>query len=295
MKHSLKLAPLLLVFAESIACAHSFAVYVSTPATPPIGYEWVRIVSLASLASTLWLCHWLIAKRTLLNSAITAFGTVVAFWLAFVLAGNFAASTSTAPPPGLGPPSAIYLHWPSRSHWSLFGFWNLLGAIFLLCACFLVGRLWKLTMSVRIPVVVAPVIAYMLFLTPFVSSKAITHGWAGGYVMNAGHDQLCCINRACLSYADQNDGRFPVAQNLEELLPQIAEHLERSDSRYGNPITVHPAAWAFEKQPKPFIWDASMSGQDAPELPVWDGSQLPVQCPYIGDGVRPIYELTDGQ
>lgn len=28
-----------------------------------------------------------------------------------------------------------------------------------------------------------------------------------------------------------------------------------------------------------------MSGRKAPQLPVW-GSQLPIQCPYIGDHVR---------
>lgn len=295
MNRTLILVPLLLVLAPSAAYAHSFAVYVSTPATPPSGYEWVRFASLGVIAATLVLCHWLIAKRTLLNSAFTALGTTIGFWLVFVFVGNFAASTSTAPPPGLGPPSAIYWHRPAGSHWSLFAFWNILGAGFLIFACLLVGRLWKLTVRARIALLVAPVIAYTLFLSPFVSSNAITHGWAGGYVMNAGDDQLYDLNRACLLYAEQNDGRFPVAQNIEELLPQITEHLEHKESRYGNPITVHPAAWAFEEQPKPFTWDSSLSGRDAPELPVWNGSQLPVQCPYIGNRVRPIHDLTEGQ
>lgn len=113
--------------------------------------------------------------------------------------------------------------------------------------------------------------------------------------MNAGEDQLYDINRACFLYSKENEGKFPVAQNIDELLPQITAYLERTESRYGNPITVHPAAWAFEKQPKAFIWDTSMSGRIAPEIPVWDGSQLPVKCPYLGDRARAIYDLTKGQ
>lgn len=295
MKRTLIIVPLILASAPNAASAHSFAVYVSTPATPPADYEWVRIASLASIAGVLFLCHWRIAKRTVLNSAVTALLTTIAFWLVFVVAGHFAASRTTAPPPGLGPPSAIYWHWHDASHWLLFTFWNFLGATILVGSSYLIGRLWQLTARLRIAVCIAPVFVYGLFLAPFVASKAIAHGWAGGYVMNAGEDQLYDINRACFLYAKQNEGRFPVALNIEELIPQITEQLEHQESRYGNPIAVHPAAWAFEKQPKPYTWDSSMSGRFAPELPVEDGSQLPVQCPYIGDRVRPIYDLTEGQ
>jgi len=295
MKRTLALVALILASAPSVAHAHGFSVYVSTPVTPPHGYEWVRVASLASILVSLFLCHWRSGKRTLRNSVVTALSTTAVFWILFVFDGYAAASATTAPPPGLGPPSAIYWHWRDESHWSLFTYWNFVGVAFLVSVSWIIGRVWKLPVRSGIAVLLIPVIVYGLFLTPFVMSKAISHGWAGGYVSNAGRDQLFDINRACFLYAKKNEGKFPVAQNIEELLPQITEHLLQKESRYGNPLTVHPAAWAFKEQPKPFTWNTSMSGKLAPELPIWDGSQLPVQCPYIGDRILPIDDLNDGR
>ncbi len=293
MKRSLPIAILILAASPAIAWSHSFAIYVSTPLTPPATYEWTY-VSLIFIAISLTLCHRFAAKRTLITSFLTAVATTLVFWVVFVYIGRFAASTSTAPPPGLGPPSAIYLRWRHDELGRLFAFWNAFGVVLLAAATFVVGRVWKLKTG-RLALLAVPVIVYLSFLSPFLATGAIAHGWAGGYVMNAGEDQLYEINRACWLYAEENNGRFPIANDIDELLPKIETHISKPESRYGNPITVHPAAWAFEKDPKPFAWNEALSGRPAPKLPVWDVEQMPVKCPYLGARVRPIDELGEDQ
>jgi hypothetical protein len=88
---------------------------------------------------------------------------------------------------------------------------------------------------------------------------------------------------------------FPVAETIDDLLPQIEHHLKRNRSRYGNPSTVHTAAWAFEREPRSYTWNSAFSGRPAPALPIWDAKQLPVQCPYVGKRARLLDELHEGQ
>lgn len=284
--------PPLLLLPVSTAQAHSFAVYISTPVTPPSGYEWVQTASLGLITITLLICNSLLAKRSLLDSSISSAGTTFAFWILFVFIGKIAATASTMPPPGLGPPSRIYWNWPGQNHWSLFVVWNVLGVVSLVSTSFFLGRLWKLNVPARLALTIAPILAYSVLLLPFVSAKAITHGWAGGYVMNAGEDQLYDLNRACFQYAEQHDGRFPAAGNIVELLPKIAEYLEHGESKYGNPISIHPADWAFEKEPRSFTWDSSQSAQIVPKLPDSAGVPLPIQGPDTGHAILLLHDLT---
>lgn len=278
----------------AVASAHSFAIYVSTPLTPPATFEWLRPIAAAAIAVSVFIAMWLVARSSWIEGFFVAISATVLFSLTFLFIGYYAAGTNTRPPPGLGPPSSIYWHWRDGELGFLFTTWNIIGAGTLGISTFLVGRLWRGDRRRRAAVaLIIPVVTHAALLLPFLQSGAIAHGWAGGYVMNAGHDQLHDVNRACFLYAADHDGLFPVAKNLNELMPQIQSYLKRKRSLYGNPITVHPAAWAFEKQPKPYVWNAGASGQPAPELPIENASELPVQCPYIGERALPLYDLEE--
>ncbi len=278
----------------NVVCAHSFAIYLSTPVSPPATFEWMLPVSLVAVCSAVFLALRLGAHLRLIETVIVSVATTLVFSGAFLFVGRFAASVHTGPPPGLGPPSAIYWHWQDYELGSLFAIWNIIGGVVLAVATFLCARLWRTDRNAKaIPILMLPLATYVLLLLPFLLSGAIAHGWAGGHVINAGKDRLYDVNRACFLYAAEHNGRFPVAATIDDLIPQIECFMTVTRSGYGNPITVYPAAWAFEKEPSPFAWDPAWSGQQAPELPIWDARQLPVQCPYIGEYARPLLDLKD--
>jgi hypothetical protein len=295
MKREIPLAILASLLVPNVAWSHGFAIYVSTPITPPATFEWTPIVSTISILVASFLSYWLIARKPLVDSFLTSLGATSLFWLVLVFIGGLAAMRTTAPPPGLGLPSAIYWHWRSGELEGLFIMWNALGVAILTAAVVVFGRLWRIELRRRCLVLVIPALVYLACLSPFLVSGAIAHGWGGGYVTDAGLEQLRDVNRACFLYAADHDGLLPVAKNIDDLMPQIEDYLQRRRSRYGNPVTIHPAAWAFEKEPQAYIWNPALSGRPAPSLPIVDANQLPVQCPYIGNHVPLIDDLDESQ
>ncbi len=286
----------LIVFFFSLMCreasAHGFVIHVSTPITPPAGLVWLVPVSLAAVALSVLLAFRILRLATWLESVLVSVSAALVFGLAFVFVGTIGASCFIGPLPALGPPLGVY--WRFRTGWleSLFVIWNGIGVGVLLGVVFLVGRLWlPARREVRRKTLAFPVATYLLLLVPFLLTGSLAHGWAGGYVMMAGEQQLLDINRACLRYAMEHGGKLPVASTVDDLLPQIERYLKQPKPRDGNPIQVHPAAWAFEKDPKPFVWKAQLSGQKAPKLPIADEEKMPVTCPYTGCPM--LFDLQD--
>ena len=76
--------------------------------------------------------------------------------------------------------------------------------------------------------------------------------------------QLVDLNRACYRYAWENDGKFPVAKDIRDLIPQIEPYIEHMKSRYENPMHYSPRAWGMKKYPQRYIWNEELSGQKAP-------------------------------
>jgi len=294
MKRAALIAVVLALAAPARAEAHSFAIYVSTPISPPAPLAWVRPVSLVAIAVSLILAFRFLGSFRWITSLVVSLGSTLAFSVVFYLIGWFAASANTGPPPGLGPPSAVYVRWSETDLESLFISWNTIGAAVLLAAVFVIGDLWRLgSMSRRLAIVGVPLVVYGVLLLPFVATAAIAHGWAGGYVMNQGNHQIVDLNRACFRYAREHDGRLPVADDIHELLPQIEPYLDDRESPYGNPIYVHPAAWAFAESPKEYVWNKRLSGQPAPELPIESEDYMPVTCPYTGPRPGLLVEIED--
>ncbi len=281
MNRALAITVLLALLIPDQAQAHGFIIHVSTPITPPDTFRWLWPLSLLVFVVSLLLTFRCLRLAGWRESVIVSFIAVVAFAIVFYSIGRLWALSSTAPPAGLGPPSPVYLRWYSGYLQELFISWNVFGAIVFLAATTLAGRLWLPARRKKGVIVMAmTVLVYVALLTPFIRSGAFAHGWAGGYVLGAGQSQLRDINRACFRYAKDHGGKLPVAQDIQELLPQIKKYLETPTPQSDYPIYVCPAAWAFEKTPKTFVWNTKLSGQDAPKIPMYDNRELPVTCPY---------------
>jgi len=292
MRHPLLLFPIAMMAglcAPTDAWAHSFAIYVSTPLTPPEAFVWLWPISLLVIGGSICFSLRKYGGVGIVESVCVAIGVLLLFGGIFLFVGFFAAGLSTAPPPGLGPPGLIYRRWSGYGLVVLFVVWNAIGLTLLYSAIMLLGRLWKSKRNQHVQAIVRiPLLAYGAMLLPYLLTGAIAHGWGGGYVMMAGEDQLMSVNRACFLYAKDHEGRFPVAQDIEELMPQIQPYLKPRETRHGNPYTVHPGAWVFDEHPKSYVWDAAQSGKLAPRIERFNRVKLPVACPYVDriDSVR---------
>ncbi len=121
------------------AQAHSYIVYVSTPVSPPDGYQWVQPASLAiTWVANILLIRWVLRGRWPV-SVLASGGAVLLFWAAFYGFGVLASSVNTAPPPGLGPPETVYRGRDWSDVGGLFITWNLLGATALALSAGLLG------------------------------------------------------------------------------------------------------------------------------------------------------------
>lgn len=299
MRHPLLLFLLALMAglcAPAGAWAHSFAVYVSTPLTPPAAFVWLWPISLLVIGGSIYFSLRKGAGVGVVESVCVAVGVLLLFGGIFVFIGLFVAGLDTGPPPGLGPPGLIYRRWDGYGLVILFIVWNAIGLTLLASAIILLGRLWKAKRNQHTSFIVRiPLLAYGALLIPYLLTGALAHGWGGGHVMTAGENQLLSVNWALFLYAKDHEGRFPVARDIEELMPQIQRYLKPRETRHGNPYTVHPGAWVFDEQPKSYVWDSTQSGKLAPELDYFPSFKLPVTCPYIEhvDSGRLYYRYKD--
>jgi hypothetical protein len=89
--------------ASAPAYAHSYHVYVSTPLSPPAGFEWIIPISWVVLVGLNAELAWLLTRQWR-SVALAALGTLVG-GCTFLLIGRVYANATTGPPVGLGAPS----------------------------------------------------------------------------------------------------------------------------------------------------------------------------------------------
>lgn len=263
--------------------AHSFSRYVSTPVSPPRGFEWLLPASLVAFAVLN-----IVAFRALLRMRRWFEGVLapsVAVWIAayvFYRIGRIAATRDTGPPPGLGPPSEPFWGWGWQEVGALFLKWNAYGLLFLLVGLILFGRLWRRPYIRKAPLVLALNIgAYLVLLIPYVASGALVHGRGGGYVRMDCESQIANLSLACIRYAEQHDGKLPEAKSMYSLLPQIEAYLEPREPWERHPIHVCRYGAARYREPTPYVWNAGLSGEPPPSpILMRDGDTWVISCPY---------------
>ena len=273
---------LLLCVLPTVAAAHSFALYVSTPVTPPQEFRWWFPVAIAILLAGTFVIIWRILDRNWLASIGMSLCAIALFAVSFFMFGRFATGGSTAPPPGLGFPSPTFwgMGW-RRAGW-LFLLWNLYGYGFLLCSLYLCSGMRRTRKGFR-KLAVCTLLLYVVGLVPYLATGALVHGWAGSYVHMGCWQRVQLLYTALVEYIETHDGRFPTADGMEPLLKELGPHLSEGRIRYSStPIDVCPLVGAYERQPQHYIWNSSFSGVPldviAPDTLVQEN--VPISCPY---------------
>lgn len=248
------------------ALAHGYITYVSTPITPPAEFRWwlpVAIVIL--LASTVAVFRVALGCRWPSAAIRAAFG-VALFAVSFYGYGQCAATASTAPPAGLGPPCPTYWGRGWSDSGGTFLLWNVIGAAFLAVSLSLsAGRRqrWKK----RLGVASVGALAYALALTPYLARGAYVHGWAGGYVHIDCMRRLGRLTDAVCDYVDAHGGMLPAANDIDELAQVVRPYLDPANSRFTpGSAAVCPVGGAFERDPRKYFWDSRFSGRRITEL-----------------------------
>jgi hypothetical protein len=128
----------------------------------------------------------------------------------------------------------------------------------------------------------ANIALYLILLTPFIFSGALSHGWAGGYVNEGCRERLTAIERAVAEYAQNHKGTLPEASSIEELMPRIQPYLHTEQVRYLCPLTVCPLGAAYERNPKSYVWNRRFSGVGAASVPEYPDKETDflLTCPY---------------
>ena len=270
------------------ALAHGMAHYASTPISPPQGFVWVAAGSAALfillntlLLALLWKVGWPHA------AARAALATGV-FGVTFFLFGHLVSNSNTAPPPGLG--------WAYPVQWGLghvpharaiFARWNAFGLLFLASALLLLVVELRRRHVLRCALVLAANAAvYALCIVPFLASGAITHGWPGGYVYDRCEDQLCKLGGAMLEWSREHEGRLPSAETMESLFSELEPYLAYPENSQARPIYFCPVGSAFDRTPRPYIWNSALARITLRELAQLDRPQPVIRCPYAGEHHR---------
>lgn len=269
MNHRLLLFPLLFaILSQEQVFAHSFAYYASTPVTPPGEFLWWWPIAVFFLVLGVYVPLRMSLKWSRRFSAGISVLWVVVFSAIFYWIGTFAATSSTAPPPGLGPPCGTYWGRSFSEIGAIFLFWNGLGLLIFSAgpAYLLFKKRKEIEKGKRRAfwawIVVMPV-CFLIGLSPYIATGAWVHGWGGGYVMSSCRDQLGDLHFALVMYALEHDNKLPVAKDFEELYPQIQPYLPQYE--YRNPwkdSNVCVIGKAFDRDPQPFVWNASLSGKE---------------------------------
>jgi hypothetical protein len=130
---------------------------------------------------------------------------------------------------------------------------------------------------------------YLLALVPFVYSNALTHGWTGRRA------QMECVSKlhysiggALTLYANDHDGYLPEARATPEVLKAIESYAPEGQWPTDEDISICPAEDRFNRQPQPYIWNASFSGVRIDESGEMKDDDLILTCPsdhnplYVG-------------
>ncbi len=275
------------------AYGHSMAYYASTPVSPPQGFVWVAFSFWALALGVGAVLMRKLGQRGWVSALALSLATTALFSTLFLGIGVSVAHANTAPPPGLG--------WAYPVQWGLaheaythlvFTRWNI-GGVALLAAVAFVSSLVAARGRLRLTlcVVGAQVAVYLLCLVPYVSTGALTHGWAGGYVRDRCEYQIEDLGQALVSYADEHAGRLPTASDIRELCDRLAPYLPDwywADDRH---VYECPVGSAFEPKPVLYVWNRRFSGARLKDLEALSPPALVLACPYPRRGVWQPFAL----
>lgn len=134
--------------------------------------------------------------------------------------------------------------------------------------------------------------AYSITLMPYISERALAHGWGGAYFHQYCENRLKAYAGFLKAYARANEGFTPNAQSMEELIERL-EPFSKGEfpyASYSHDVKFCPASVPFEREPSRYSWDASCANR-----PVAGLDHFPVTCTYekcrsYGDSLL-LYDL----
>lgn len=273
----------------SMAGAHSFSRYVSTPITPPLELLWVAAVYVVLFLILNVPCRKWFLGEGLLRSTLFSVALLTSFSLSFFCAGTFAASMSTAPPPGLGFSHPAFWGFDWEKCGDLFQFWNSFGLVALFGWSWFFLRPGVSKNRKRWVVVCANLVLYLLCLLPFAVSGAWMHGRSGYYVNSACNYQVESLNSALIAYAEDHGGKLPEADSLDAVLALLVPSLSEIESCSGHSVDLCPLGAARERHPKRYEWNPAFSGVSLETMKTNPNLQgiLPISCPYHDNDGKP--------
>jgi hypothetical protein len=273
------LVPLALALAAvaTRAHAHGTRVMLSTPFSPPAGFQWVAWIAGPLLVTLTVILVRRLSAATWRKACLAGTSAVILAATAFFYFGRVAGNSSTAPPPGLG--------WGASVHWGLgwasvgedFVAWNAIGLVFLgtalgiLCMAFGVRSRRKILALYGIEFSM-----YVLCLVPYLCSGALSHGWPGNYTHDYCRTKLSRLGMEVLKYARAHR-RLPEAEWVSALL--------REHDRWGEPRGVCPVGRLRTRQPESYRWNAELSGTPLDEVGRLTEPEILLSCPH-----HPIHE-----
>lgn len=266
---------------------HSFAVYVSTPISPPEGILlWMLPVSvLLMIALNTFLCCKLGKCEEPWKAIMISCISILAFVFFFHTYGRAAARADTGPPPGLGPPYPVYWGFTWKDVGDLFLEWNLYGMIFLLLVLPLILFTWKRFVLWKVLILfLSNILLYIFCLFPFIISGAFTHGWGGSYTFHGCRERIDVLENAIIKYALENDNKLPGAKDTDELMNIIKPYIKlKNDLHYNTHLNICPVYAAYNKRSETYKWNPEMSNVPLKELESMahaNDSEIPVlECP----------------
>lgn len=282
----------ILLATPASALAHGMSVYVSTPISPPDGFQWVAFSSIAFLVAVNFLLLGKLKLAAWSSALLRSPVGIGAFAVCFFLFGVMATSLSTAPPPGLdwGQPVLWGRDWTAVG--SLFIRWNIYGLVFLWGGVTVVTKLWKDWRSRKTLVLMLTNLgAYVICLLPYILTGAFTHGRPGGYTHDTCQMQISRLGAGLLGYARANENRMPDEISMEGVVREIGPFLTPHEQMLRRPFHACPVSGAFEKKATPYTWNIDLSGKGLVEFEELQEPAPLISCSYHGPSQRVYFAL----
>ncbi len=264
------------------AYGHGLVMSPSTPMSPPAGYLWIAAVWAAVLIAANAL---FIGRRQLDNwhgAIATSLLIVLTSALIFAAVGFVARilTLSLLPGPWWAHEPFYGLGWSVPALF-VFCFWNAVGWLVLRgVVTRQVIRTYRLSCPDRRLAFRINAAIYLAGLVPFMLTGALAHGYAGGHLSIRCRSQLAELGQALLDYVGEHDNRLPPGTNMQEVFVDIRPYLDSKSTGDAEPIHVCPLCAAFERHPKPYLWNGQLAGISIEELRNLDAPVPVITCAH---------------
>lgn len=259
------------------AWAHGTSVFLSTPVSPPDGFLWALLWTMAvvTVGNGLVLNRFgRVPTKRAIGSSFVAF---LLFAVVFNFLGAVAAGLNTAPPPGLALGQPVFWGWSWREVGALFATTNAIGMV-LFAICLMVVSLTVggqgASRSARLAFAAAPGL-YLLALTPFLLTSALASGHHGGYTLRNCDRNLAQLGGSLHAYAEDHEGRLPVGKTLTEIMPSLQPYLRERSPIFR--VDLCPISAPYESNPETYYWNPELSGRALDEMEGLSGPAI--ACP----------------